>query len=183
MALSTPPLARPLDSYNTPGFAEAIAQNRALYTQHHVHRHYTASADKPVNVNANQHSAALRSPPPPPPLDACYLARAIFRSEQHHAALGTAVSRARYPRGACVPLIPASQSQKQGAQASNSNNRPAVRMWACSCIKCLLLHYVTATTKTPTLCTMPVPQSPHSNLGYRGGVSGSTSFWPAPGVF
>jgi hypothetical protein len=26
-------------------------------------------------------------------------------------------------------------------------------------------------------------QSPHSNLGYRGGVSGSTSFWPAPGVF
>jgi hypothetical protein len=22
-------------------------------------------------------------------------------------------------------------------------------------------------------------QSPHSNLGYRGGVSGSTSFWPA----
>jgi hypothetical protein len=25
-------------------------------------------------------------------------------------------------------------------------------------------------------------QSPHSNLCYRGGVSGSTSFWPAPGV-
>ena len=122
-----------------------------------MHRHYTASADKPVNVNANQHSAALRSPPPAP-RDACYLARAISRSEQHHAALGTAVSRARYPRGACVPLIPASQSQKQGAQASNSNsnNRLAVRMCACSCIKCLVLHYVTATTKTPTLYTMPV---------------------------
>jgi hypothetical protein len=30
---------------------------------------------------------------------------------------------------------------------------------------------------------VPRAQPPHSNLGYRGGVSGSTSFWPAPGVF
>jgi hypothetical protein len=39
-------------------------------------------------------------------------------------------------------------------------------------IRCTNPHTVTA-----------IAQSPHSNLGYRGGVSGSTSFWPAPGVF
>jgi hypothetical protein len=93
-----------------------------------MHRHYKdcsrsktlASADKPVN--ANQHNAALRSPL----LDTCYLARAISSSGQHYAAFGAAVSTAPCPRGACMPLAPESQSQKQGAQASN--NRPAVRM-------------------------------------------------------
>ena len=49
--------------------------------------------------------------------------------------------------------------------------------------KCALLPVMFLTIAHVQRSRTQGPQSPHSNLGYRGGVSGYTSFWPAPGVF
>jgi hypothetical protein len=162
LALSTPPHARPLD---TPAFAEALA--RTLRDQHNAQFAHSdcskskalASADKPVN--ANQHSAALRSRSPP--LATCHLARAIFCSEALRC-LRRCCGRTRcrkYPGSVSASLIEPLKPKPKATSASKQQADSAhVSMQLHK--KCLLLHHVTATTKTPalyTLCSLPVPLS------------------------